>query len=108
MSDETTAVPAGEQAPGDERVVADRVAKLARLRERGVEPYAYSYRPTHAAAAALEAFAAHEGEHGAEDMGQTVRVAGRLVSRRGMGKSTFAHLADRTGKLQLYFRINDL
>ena len=25
-----------------------------------------------------------------------------------MGKSTFAHLADRTGKLQLYFRVNDV
>ena len=108
MSDETTAVPAGEQAPGDERVVADRVAKLARLRERGVEPYAYAFDPTHTAAAALDAFAAHEAAHPDAEMGERVRVAGRVVGKRTMGKSTFAHVADRTGRIQLYFRVNDL
>jgi lysyl-tRNA synthetase class 2 len=108
MSDETAAVPAGEQAPVDERVVADRVAKLARLRERGVEPYAYAFDPTHTAAAALEAFAAHESAHPDAEMGERVRVAGRIVGKRTMGKSTFAHVADRTGRIQLYFRVNDL
>lgn len=105
MSDESLAV---SDALTDERVVADRVAKLARLRELGVEPYAYSYAPTHAAADALAAFAAHEEAHGADEMGEPVRIAGRLVSRRVMGKSTFGHLADRTGKIQLYLRVNDL
>ncbi len=95
-------------AISDERVVADRVAKMAKLRERGVDPYAYSFDPTHAAEAALAAFAAHEAEHPGTEMAAAVRVAGRVVSRRTMGKSTFAHLADRTGKLQLYFRVNDL
>ncbi|HEX6911522.1 MAG TPA: OB-fold nucleic acid binding domain-containing protein, partial [Longimicrobium sp.] len=108
MSEETTTV--DEQAGGleAERVVADRVAKLARLREGGVEPYAYSYDPTHSAAGALDAFAAHEDAHPGVEMETRVRVAGRLVSRRDMGKSTFGHLADRTGKIQLYFRVNDL
>ncbi|HYR07531.1 MAG TPA: lysine--tRNA ligase [Longimicrobium sp.] len=93
----------------DERVVADRVAKLARLRERGVEPYAYSYDPTHHSAAALALFEEHEAVHGAgAELAEHVRVAGRIVSKRTMGKSTFAHLADRTGKIQLYFRVNDL
>jgi lysyl-tRNA synthetase class 2 len=92
----------------DDRVVADRVAKLARLRERGVEPYAYSYDPTHAAAAALAAFEAHEAEHGEAELPERVRVAGRIVSKRTMGKSTFGHVADRTGRIQLYFRVNDL
>ena len=108
MSDDPTLVSGAEPAPGDERVVADRVAKLARLRERGVEPYAYSFDPTHAAAEALDAFAAHEAAHPDAEMGEHVRVAGRIVSRRVMGKSTFAHLADRTGRIQLYFRVNDL
>jgi lysyl-tRNA synthetase class 2 len=108
MSDETTTLGPAEQALADERVVGDRVAKLARLRERGAEPYAYSYDPTHAAAEALDAFAAHESAHPDAEMGGTVRVAGRIVSKRVMGKSTFAHLADRTGKIQLYFRVNDL
>ncbi|HEX7120471.1 MAG TPA: lysine--tRNA ligase [Longimicrobiales bacterium] len=84
-------------------VVRDRVAKLEALRERGVEPYAYSFDRTHSAEEAL----ALVGE-GAEESQQRVRVAGRLVGMRRMGKSTFAHLADRTGRIQLYFRINDL
>jgi lysyl-tRNA synthetase, class II len=96
---------------GDERVMADRVAKLERLRARGVEPYAYAFEPTHAAAAALDLFASWEaakGDSAAEAPEEVIRVAGRLVSRRTMGKSTFAHLADRTGRLQLYFRVNEL
>ncbi|HEX8391091.1 MAG TPA: lysine--tRNA ligase [Longimicrobium sp.] len=105
MSDEA---PQAAEALTDERVVADRVAKLARLREAGVEPYAYSYAPTHSAAEALAAFAAHEEAHGGDEMGEPVRIAGRLVSRRVMGKSTFGHLADRTGRIQLYLRVNDL
>jgi lysyl-tRNA synthetase, class II len=108
MSDEATTLTPAEQALADDRVVADRVAKLARLRERGVEPYAYLYDPTHAAAEALDAFARHEERHGAEEMQERVRVAGRIVSKRVMGKSTFAHLSDRTGRIQLYFRVNDL
>jgi lysyl-tRNA synthetase class 2 len=107
-SEPMTTEPADERLT-DERVVADRVAKLARLRERGVEPYAYSFDPTHPAAAALALFEEHEAAHGADqELAERVRVAGRMVSRRVMGKSTFAHLADRTGKIQLYFRVNDL
>jgi lysyl-tRNA synthetase, class II len=96
---------------GDERVMADRVAKLERLRARGVEPYAYAFEPTHAAAAALDLFASWEaakGDSTAEVPEEVIRVAGRLVSRRTMGKSAFGHLADRTGRLQLYFRVNEL
>lgn len=93
-----------------ERVVQDRLDKLDALRARGVEPFAYSFDPTHTAAQALALFAEAEeraGEGGtAEEI--PVRLAGRIVSKRAMGKSTFAHLADRTGKLQLYVRVNDV
>jgi lysyl-tRNA synthetase class 2 len=102
----------GPHAPAaplsDERVVADRIAKLAKLRERGVEPYAYAYDPTDTAAAALARFESHEAEHPGAELEEPVRLAGRIVAKRTMGKSTFAHLADRTGRLQLYFRVNDL
>jgi lysyl-tRNA synthetase class 2 len=84
------------------RVVRDRLAKLAALRERGVEPYAYEYDPTHSAVEALELVPAEGVE------GEPVRLAGRIVSRRDMGKSIFAHISDRSGRIQLYFRKNDL
>ena len=79
----------------------DRWAKLARLRELGIEPYAYTFDPSHDLAAALAAWPG-EGE------GPEVRVAGRIESLRDMGKSLFAHLADRSGRLQVYVRRPDL
>jgi lysyl-tRNA synthetase, class II len=88
------------EEPG--RVMRDRIEKLEALRARGVEPYAYAYEPTHSTAEALALFsdAAEETEG--------VRVAGRIVSLRDMGRSRFAHLADREGRLQVYFRLNIL
>jgi lysyl-tRNA synthetase class 2 len=91
-----------EERPDLGRVERDRIAKLQALQQRGVEPYAYSFAVTHSAERALASL-----PEGAEE-GETVRVAGRLVSMRDMGKSTFAHLVDRTGRIQLYFRLNEL
>ena len=101
----------GQEHLLDERVVRDRVEKLSKLRERGVEPYAYRYEPTHSAADALALFAGWDeakGGDAGEGPSDVIRLAGRIVSRRGMGKTSFAHLADRTGKIQLFLRINDL
>lgn len=80
-------------------IIEDRVRKLEQLRERGVEPFAYSYRVTHSTVQARAILT----DDKAEDP-TVVRVAGRLVSMRGHGKTSFAHLADRAGKIQLYFR----
>ena len=84
------------------RVERDRIAKLDAIRERGIEPFAYSFDRTHSSAEAL-----HLLPEGQEE-GETVRVAGRLLGKRDMGKSSFAHLADRAGRIQLYFRVNVL
>ena len=84
-------------------VIEDRLKKLEQLRERGIEPFGYSYRVTHSSAQAKELLL--EGEH---ENATSVRVAGRLVSMRGHGKTSFAHLSDRAGKIQLYFRKDDL
>ncbi|HEX6535638.1 MAG TPA: lysine--tRNA ligase [Gemmatimonadaceae bacterium] len=78
-----------------------RREKLDRLAELGVAPYAYAYDRTHSAAEAVASLG-----DGAE--GERVRVAGRVVSWREMGKTTFAHLADQSGRIQLYFRKDDL
>jgi lysyl-tRNA synthetase class 2 len=81
-------------------VEAARREALAALRARGYEPFAYRYDRTHTAAAALEAFD--------PEREVPVRVAGRLVALRGHGKTTFAHVEDATGRIQLYFRRDDL
>ena len=79
-----------------------RREKLDALVARGIAPFAYRYERTHAAADALAAL-----PPGAEE-GPSVRVAGRLVALRAHGKTTFAHLADASGRIQLYLRRDHL
>ena len=78
-----------------------RLDKLAALEAQGVPPFAYSFDRTHDAAAAVTSL-------GDAEVGPVVRVAGRLVSWRGQGKTIFAHLADMSGRVQLYFRRDGL
>ena len=81
-------------------VLRARREKLEQLIARGVAPFGYRFERSHAAAQAAALGAAlAEGAEGA-----TVRVAGRLVAWRAHGKTTFAHLADASGRIQLYFR----
>lgn len=81
-------------------VEAARREKLRALADRGIAPFAYRFARSHDAAEALAAFD--------ESKEVSVRVAGRLVALRPHGKTTFAHLADRSGKIQLYLNINRL
>ena len=91
------------QLPETDRLVRDRLQKIEALRERGIAPYAYAFDRTHSAAEALAAF-----EEAGEDAGVDVRVAGRIVSWRKMGKTTFAHIADASGRIQLFLRRDEL
>jgi lysyl-tRNA synthetase, class II len=77
-----------------------RREKLARLRERGIDPYPPRVARTHTTRAALASFEGHESEE------IRVSVVGRLTSSRDMGKSTFAHIEDGSGRLQLYLRVD--
>ena len=79
-----------------------RREKLDALVAAGVAPFAYQYQRTHLAIDAVGAL-----PEGVEE-GPTVRLAGRLVAWRGHGKTAFAHLADSTGRIQLYFRRDQL
>jgi lysyl-tRNA synthetase class 2 len=84
-------------------VLRARRDKLARLEERGIAPFAYGFDRSHNVSDALGTPV--EGEAGvAEGEGATLRVAGRLVAWRAHGKTTFAHLADQSGRVQLYLR----
>ncbi len=80
-----------------------RREKLARWRALGVEPYAYRFEVTHHAADLIA-----RGEAVTAEPGERVRVAGRIMSMRGHGKAGFAHLLDGSGRIQLYFRADQL
>ena len=79
-----------------------RREKLAAIEALGVPAFAYSFERTHTAADVLSLAPA-----GSEE-GSVVSVAGRLVAWRGHGKTVFAHLADLSGRIQLYFRRDHL
>ncbi|HEY8793995.1 MAG TPA: lysine--tRNA ligase [Gemmatimonadaceae bacterium] len=82
-------------------VLKARREKHDALIARGIAPYAYRFARTHSAAAAVAAL-------GDAAEGEKVSVAGRIVAWRGQGKTSFAHLADDSGRIQLYFRKDDL
>ena len=82
-------------------VLKARRDKHDALIERGIAPYAYRFARTHTAAAAIAAL-------GDADAGETVSVAGRIVAWRAQGKTIFAHFADGSGRIQLYFRKDEL
>ena len=78
-----------------------RREKLRRLREAGQDPYTIThYDRTHQSGAIVSGFDALEGRE--------VRVAGRMISKRVMGKASFAHILDAEGDLQVYMRRDEL
>ncbi|MBR6340217.1 MAG: lysine--tRNA ligase [Alloprevotella sp.] len=81
-----------------------RRAALAELRERGIDPYPAAEFPVTAYSTdILSSFTDDE----AQEL-QDVRLAGRLMSRRIMGKASFAELLDSKGRIQLYITRDDL
>ena len=77
--------------------------KLAALQESGNDPYEITkYDVTATSLSAIADFTSREAELTESGEEITVRVAGRMVSRRIMGKASFAHLLDGEGKIQLY------
>jgi lysyl-tRNA synthetase class 2 len=82
--------------------------KLAALKEAGNNPYEITkYDVTHTSTAAIAEFSERENTL-AEGETITVRVAGRMVGKRVMGKASFAHLLDDAGRIQLYVARDDL
>jgi lysyl-tRNA synthetase class 2 len=87
----------------DERLTDQKIQrrlKLERLRQAGIDPYPPRTRRTHTSSEAIAALQA--APEGAEPV--HVTVVGRLVAIRVMGKSSFAHIEDGAGRIQLYLR----
>jgi len=86
-----------------------RLEKLDELRAEGIEPYPTRAERTHTSAQIIAEFETAE-KQAAE--GETPEVkatlAGRIRASRPMGKLTFAHIEDGDGRIQLFFRINEV
>ena len=94
----------------DERVasselLAARRAKLDALRAEGVEPFPHEFDGVEPIAAVR---AAHASLQAGEETTASHRIAGRLSARRGQGKMAFLDLVDRSGRIQLQARVDEL
>jgi lysyl-tRNA synthetase class 2 len=83
-------------------LIDQRVQKAAALRASGVDPYPNGLAVPHTSATVRER---HEGAtaEALEAVTERYTVAGRLVAKRDFGNAGFAHLADRAGRLQVFF-----
>lgn len=84
-----------------DEVFQARLAHLEALRQAALDPFAVTSFPrTHLAAEVLDGFSSLEGT--------PVRAAGRIVSLRRHGRGAFAHFMDSSGRLQIFFRQDEL
>lgn len=83
-----------------------RLEKIDELREQGIDPYPRRVNRTLTIAEAIESFEKIEQDPDPEPI-EAVLV-GRIRSARPMGKITFAHIEDMSGRVQLFFRANDI
>ena len=93
----------------DNLLIADRRAKLAELRKQAIA-YPNDFIPTHAAHSLQQTFADAEKWSATilAEQPQQVVLAGRMVGKRVMGKASFAHIQDTTGRIQLYLQATAL
>jgi len=101
MSDQDKSVRAEQETVQDEeKLVAERRAKLTALRERGA-PFPNDFR-RNVIAGELHAEYGGKDNESLEANPVRVRVAGRMMGMRVMGKASFCHLQDMSGRIQLY------
>jgi lysyl-tRNA synthetase, class II len=86
-----------------------RLQKLEELRAEGIEAYPTRAKRTHTSTEAIAAFEAKEKENSSSAPAEVhATLAGRIRATRAMGKISFAHIEDGSGKVQLFFRMNEL
>ena len=92
-----------QQQPLDENeLIKIRRDKMQGFVDKGVEPFGSRYEVTHHAAQVHQLYDDIEGE---TDAGE-VSIAGRLMAIRGHGKASFATIADKSGSIQIYFKLD--
>ena len=88
----------------------ERRKARAALEERGINPYPHAWDVTHRSRDVIEGY--NDAEHAPDEetgVGSfRVTIAGRMMSRRIMGKASFFHLQDSQGLIQVYARRDDL
>ena len=84
-----------------------RRQKMEELREKGIDPFGHAYARTHRSGDIRSEY----GECTKEELDEqnvTVRVAGRIMTKRRQGKAGFMHIQDVDGRIQIYVRKDDI
>lgn len=82
-----------------------RHEKMNNLREKGMDPFGTKFVRTHLAQSVLEKYEPLTKEE-LEEKEAKVIIAGRLMAKRIMGKASFGHLQDQSGRIQIYIQLN--
>ncbi len=89
------------------RIINERKQKLEELRKAGVNPYSYRYEKNAMAAEIKQVYEKLKPQD-KDSMRNSVRVAGRIMTKRIMGKASFTNLQDESGQVQLYFKQDEI
>src|SRR4051812_14400880 len=100
-ANENNKPPQEPPAQDENQIIAERRAKLARLREAG-QAFPNDFRRTHLAADLQGAYAGKSKEALEGEKPGPFAIAGRMLLKRVMGKASFATLQDMSGRIQIY------
>ncbi|PNQ79661.1 lysine--tRNA ligase [Paenibacillus sp. F4] len=103
MSDETTNQESQENREELSELLQIRRAKLDELRSLGIDPFGRKYIRTAEAGVLLSKYDSLTKEE-LEEKNIEVSIAGRIMAKRVMGKASFAHIQDLSGRIQIYVR----
>ena len=81
-------------------LIKRRREELIELQNKGFEPYAYSYD--------VDSYSSKIKNNFKEDEKTQVKIAGRIMAIRRMGKASFAHIMDHKGRIQIYLRKDEI
>lgn len=84
-----------------------RREKALDLRQRGMDPFGQRFDRDSTAMSIKEKYDGIENER-LEEMNVQVKVAGRIMTKRGKGKAGFMHIQDRTGQIQIYMKLDNV
>src|SRR3989344_8542938 len=82
-----------------------RIEKLERINSMGINPYPYKYEQKNHASEIPEKYQKLKNE---EKTKNEVNIAGRIMTLRQMGKASFGHLQDESGKIQFYIKEDEV
>ena len=81
-------------------LIQRRYEELSELKQKGIEPFAYSFD--------VDSNSENIKDNFKEDEKRIVKIAGRIMAIRRMGKASFAHVQDHNGRIQIYLKKDEL